>query len=287
MSHNGFLFKLKSIGVGDSVLLIYREFLSHRRQRVVVDGASRSIPIVLCLVSQSFCGVLCLVSLGKLVWLGYQLACIIRLPSESLWTPPCYCVVLPILECCSPERGSAADCNLQLFESQVCSVARLCPDHSFSSLCRHHVAGLCMLRKVNSISHHRLFSELSSASTRVRQTQADDAAHPLKFQVSRCRTSKFVGCFLLHKFVCGMTLSTLCLTPEHWMGLRNPVNRWLLLRGVFFSSCGTASQVLVGLWKEFRKNIFFPLGPVLQVLLLIIIIYFTILLYNIYYFILQ
>ena len=41
VSHSGLLFKLKSIGgVGSSVLFILREFLSNRRQRVVVDGAT-------------------------------------------------------------------------------------------------------------------------------------------------------------------------------------------------------------------------------------------------------
>ena len=37
---NGFLFKMKSIGVGGCVLSICREFLSNRRQRIVVDGAT-------------------------------------------------------------------------------------------------------------------------------------------------------------------------------------------------------------------------------------------------------
>ena len=40
VSHSGLLFKLKSIGVGGGVLPIFREFLSNRRQRVVVDAAS-------------------------------------------------------------------------------------------------------------------------------------------------------------------------------------------------------------------------------------------------------
>ena len=40
VSHSDILFKLKSIGVGDSVLSIYTEFLSDRGQRVVVDGAA-------------------------------------------------------------------------------------------------------------------------------------------------------------------------------------------------------------------------------------------------------
>ena len=47
MSYSGLIFKLKSTGVGGSVLSICREFLSNRRQRVVVDGAtSEWIPIV-------------------------------------------------------------------------------------------------------------------------------------------------------------------------------------------------------------------------------------------------
>ena len=47
VSLSGLLFKLKSIAVGGSVLSIWREILSNRRQRVVVDGAaSEWIPIV-------------------------------------------------------------------------------------------------------------------------------------------------------------------------------------------------------------------------------------------------
>ena len=47
VSHSGLLIKLKSIGVGGSLLSIYTEFLSNRRQRVVVDGAEcEMIPII-------------------------------------------------------------------------------------------------------------------------------------------------------------------------------------------------------------------------------------------------
>ena len=47
MSHSGLLFKLKSIGVGGSVLSICRDFLSNCRQRVVLDVAtSELIPII-------------------------------------------------------------------------------------------------------------------------------------------------------------------------------------------------------------------------------------------------
>ena len=105
--------------------------------------------------------------------------------------------VLPNLEYCSPVWGSAAECHLQLLERQVYWVARLCPDQSFLSLChRRRVAGLSMLYKVNSNSNHCPFSELPSASTRVRQTWAAVAAHPLEFEVSRCRTSQFARSFL-------------------------------------------------------------------------------------------
>ena len=47
VSHSCLLFKLKSIGGGGSVLSICTEFLSDRRQRVVVDGdESEWIPII-------------------------------------------------------------------------------------------------------------------------------------------------------------------------------------------------------------------------------------------------
>ena len=47
VSPSGFLFKLKSIGVGGNVLSICTEFLSDHRQRVVVNGAaSEWIPMI-------------------------------------------------------------------------------------------------------------------------------------------------------------------------------------------------------------------------------------------------
>ena len=99
-----------------------------------------------------------------------------------------YAFVLPILEYCSPVWGTAAECHFQLLERQVYSVARLFPDQTFLSWChRCHVATLCMLYKVNSNSNHCMFSELPSASVRVRRIRAATAAHPLEFEVSRCR----------------------------------------------------------------------------------------------------
>ena len=135
----------------------------------------------------------------------------------------CYfAFVLPILEYCIPVWRSAAECHLQLLERQVYSVAWLCPDQSFLTLCyRRRVAGLGMLYKVNSNSNHCLSSELPSASTRVRHTSAAAAAHSLEFEVSRRRTLKFSRSFLpAQEFECGMTFPTLCLRPERWMGLR-------------------------------------------------------------------
>ena len=41
-----------------------------------------------------------------------------------------------------------------------------------------------------------LFSELPSAPTRVRHIRAAAAAHPLEFELSRCRTSQFARSFL-------------------------------------------------------------------------------------------
>ena len=59
----------------------------------------------------------------------------------------------------------------------------------------------CMLYKVNSNSNHCLFSQHPPASvrvrnTRVRHTRAAAAAHPIEFEISRCRTSQFVRCSL-------------------------------------------------------------------------------------------
>ena len=97
-----------------------------------------------------------------------------------------YAFVLPVLEYCSRVWASVTECHLQLLWRQVYSVARLCPNQTFLSLChRRHDAALCMLFKVNSNSNHCLFSELPSISLRVRHTRAAAAAHPLEFEVSR------------------------------------------------------------------------------------------------------
>ena len=110
----------------------------------------------------------------------------------------CYfAYILPILEYCSPVSGSGAECHLQLLVHQVYTVARLCPDQDSLSLYhRRNIVGLSLLFKINSCSDHYLFSELPTASTRVRHNRAAAAAHPLEFEVSRCRTSQFARCVL-------------------------------------------------------------------------------------------
>ena len=109
----------------------------------------------------------------------------------------CNAFVLPILEYRSLVWGSADECHLQLRERQVHSVARICSNQSFLSLChRRHVAALCMLYKVNSNSNHcRLFIEPPPASVRARHTRAAAAVHTLELEVSRCRTSQYCNVF--------------------------------------------------------------------------------------------
>ena len=87
------------------------------------------------------------------------------------------------------------------------SVARLCPDLSFFSLChRRRVAGLSMLNKVNSNSNHCLFSELPSASTRVRHTRAaalvcPSASTRVRHTRAAALVCHFYSHFLIHFFL--------------------------------------------------------------------------------------
>ena len=108
------------------------------------------------------------------------------------------------------------------------SVARLCPDQSFLSLChRRLVVRLCMLCKVNSSINHYLFSELPSASTSVRHIWV---AHPLEFEVSRCRTSPNFAAHLWND------LPSTVFDTGTLDGFNGAVNRWLLPWVVFFFS---------------------------------------------------
>ena len=111
------------------------------------------------------------------------------------------------------------------------------PIRVFLLLChRRRVAGLSMLYKVNSNSNYCLFSELPSASTRVRT----------------CRP----------RFECGMTFLTL-FDPGTLDGFKGAVNRWLLPWVVCCES-------------NLHTTSFFLLGPGLLVLKIIIIMIITI-----------
>ena len=71
------------------------------------------------------------------------------------------------------------------------------PDQAFFSLChRRHVAALSIFYKVNPNSNHCLFSELPSASVRIRHALAAAPAHPLEDEVALWGTSQFARCFL-------------------------------------------------------------------------------------------
>ena len=108
------------------------------------------------------------------------------------------------------------------------SVTRLCPDQTFLSLChRRRVVGLSMLYKVNSNSNHCLFSELPSASTRVRHTEAAAVAHPFQFTVSRCRTSQFARFFLSAQVLLWNDLPYTVFDTGTLDGFKGAVNRWM------------------------------------------------------------
>ena len=158
-------------------------------------------------------------------------------------------------------------------ESQVYSVARLCLDQSFLSLChRRRVAGLCMLYKVNAISNHCLLSDLSSASTRVRQARASAAAHPLelKYQVVKRPNLQCVSC--RPRFEYGMPFPSLCMTqynPGWVQGCSQPLVA--SLSSVFFSL--PWRSFWYGCESNLQTTLFFQLGPMLLVLIKIIIMW--------------
>ena len=109
------------------------------------------------------------------------------------------------------------------------SVARLCPDRSFLALFhRRRVAGLSMLYKVNSNSNRCLFSELPSASTRVRHNRAAAGAHQLEFEVSMCRTSQFARSFLPAQVRMWNDLPYTVFDTGTLDGFKGTVNRWFL-----------------------------------------------------------
>ena len=167
-----------------------------------------------------------------------------------------YAFVFPILEYCFPVWGPAAECHLQPLMRQVYSVARLCPDQTCH---QPNVAALWMLYKINSNSSHYLFSELPSASVRVRHNRAAAAAHPLEFEVSRWGVERpnLQGVFCRLRLVRWMTFPTMCLTLKRYMDLREQSIVDCIPVFVFQFS---VVQVLMGLRKQFINNFCSHLG---------------------------
>ena len=108
-------------------------------------------------------------------------------------------------------------------------MGRLCPSQTFLSLChQRRVGGLSMLYMVNANSNHCLFGELPAASTRVRHTLAAAAAHPLEFEVIRCRISQCVRCFLPAQVQMWNDLPETVFDPVMLDGFKGAVNRFCL-----------------------------------------------------------
>ena len=93
-------------------------------------------------------------------------------------------------------------------------------------------------------------------------TRAAAAAHALEFEVLRCRTSLFASFFLLAlPHIVGNDLPRIVFDTGMLDGFRGAVNRWLLPELRFFQYECNLSTLL-----------FFPLGPVLLVLIILIYI---------------
>ena len=155
-----------------------------------------------------------------------------------------YSFALPIVENCSLVRGSAAEYRLQLLQLHMYSVARLCPDQSFLSLChRRHVARLSMLYKVNSNSNdcsvtiHLVLTEFD-----ILELPPQVIHRSLKYQI------------------CRMTFPTLCLATERWIGLReqSTIGCFPIAELCFLVFCGTGT---CGVAKEIYKHLVLPTCP--------------------------
>ena len=174
--------------------------------------------------SKTICAVLSLVSLKELLCWGWWIV--------SLWTPlSCFVVTMHLF---SQSLSIILRCGVYCWMSSsatrvtVYSEDQAFPVQPFLSLChRRHVAALCMLYKVNSISNHCVSSDLPSPSVIVWHSRAAAAAHPLEFDFSRCRTSQFasVSCRLI--LVRGIIPYTVFDTGT-LDGFNGAVNRWLL-----------------------------------------------------------
>ena len=146
----------------------------------------------------------------------------------------CFAFVLEILEYCSPVWGSAAECHIQLAERQVYSVARLCPYHSFLSLC-HDVVWLglvCCTRLIRTLITGCASFHLPLLEFDILELRPQLIRWSLKYQVGK---SQFARLFLPAQVRIWNDLPYAVFDTGTLEGFKAAVNRWLLPWVVFSS----------------------------------------------------
>ena len=105
---------------------------------------------------------------------------------------------------------------------------RLLQRQAFSVALKSKVSRRCVIDVVWLGFVCCLFSEIPSASSRVRHNRAAAAAQPLEFQVSRVRISQFDRSFLPSQFRIYNDLPCTVFDTGKLNGFKGAVNRWLL-----------------------------------------------------------
>ena len=194
------------------------------------------------------CAELSLVSLKELVFWGWW--------SVSLWTPLCYFVATTHL-------------FLKSFSIVLpCWGLLLNVIFSFSSSRCIRSIGSEFLVVVSLKSCRRVVQWASICFRQSSTYRATTAAHPLDFEVSRCRTSQFARCFSRAQTSVWNDLSYTVFDTGTLDGVKGVVNRWLH-PWVCFSVFRAADAT--GVAKAIYKQFGFPylIGPVLLVLIII------------------
>ena len=176
--------------------------------------------------SKTMCVILFPASLRELVFWGWW--------NVYLWTPLCYFVA--ILHLFSQSLSFVLRCGGQLLNVifSFMSARRIwwpgfVPIRVFVDVSSASCAKISILYKVNSNSYRCLFSELPSASSRVRHTRDAAAAHPLEFEASRCRTTSFARSFLPAQVRLWNDLPYTVFDTGTLDGFKGAVNPWLLV----------------------------------------------------------